>query len=82
MEWTENTVIIQVFVRLFRWEKAPVIRRILPGRTNPLPKEGLVVFEIGAARRHYHAPLTRTAYIGNVPKEVSNLSSAIIEAGE
>ncbi len=48
---------------------------------EPLPKEGLVVLEIGAARRHYHAPLTRTAYIGNIPKEVTNLSSAIIEAG-
>ena len=48
---------------------------------EPLPKEGLVVLEIGAARRHYHAPLTRTAYIGNIPKEVSSLSSAIIEAG-
>ena len=49
---------------------------------EPLPKEGLVVFEIGAARRHYHAPLTRTAYIGNVPKAVSNLSNAIIEGGD
>ena len=48
---------------------------------EPLPKEGLVVLEIGAARRHYHAPLTRTAYIGNIPKEVSSLSSTIIEAG-
>ena len=49
---------------------------------EPLPKKGLVVLEIGAARRHYHAPLTRTAFIGNIPKEGTNLSSAIIEAGD
>ena len=48
---------------------------------EPLPKEGLVVLEIGAARRHYHAPLTRTTYIGKAPQEVSNLASTIIEAG-
>lgn len=29
-----------------------------------LPADGLVVMEIGAARRHYHAPLTRTMSIG------------------
>jgi len=48
---------------------------------EPLPKEGLVVLEIGAARRHYHAPLTRTAHIGKTPNEVLNLSNTIIEAG-
>tara|TARA_B100000686_G_scaffold354200_1_gene463192 strand:+ start:2910 stop:4091 length:1182 start_codon:yes stop_codon:yes gene_type:complete len=48
---------------------------------DPLPKKGLVVLEIGAARRHYHAPLTRTTYIGKVPEKVSNLASTIIEAG-
>ncbi len=48
---------------------------------EPLPKEGLVVLEIGSARRHYHAPLTRTTYIGKVPSEVSNLASTIVEAG-
>ena len=48
---------------------------------DPLPKKGLVVLEIGAARRHYHAPLTRTTYIGKVPPEVSSLANSIIEAG-
>ena len=48
---------------------------------EPLPNAGLVVLEIGAARRHYHAPLTRTTYIGKVPTEVSSLASTIIEAG-
>ena len=48
---------------------------------EPLPKEGLVVLEIGSARRHYHAPLTRTIYIGKVPSEVSNLASTIVDAG-
>ena len=48
---------------------------------EPLPTKGLVVLEIGSARRHYHAPLTRTIYIGKVPKEISNLANTIIEAG-
>jgi len=48
---------------------------------EPLPNEGLVVLEIGAARRHYHSPLTRTIYIGKAPSEVSSLASTIIESG-
>jgi len=48
---------------------------------EPLPTKGLVVLEIGSARRHYHAPLTRTIYIGKVPVEISNLAETIIEAG-
>ena len=46
---------------------------------EPLPDEGLVVIELAAARRHYHAPLVRTAYIGSPPPEVSKLASAIVE---
>ena len=49
---------------------------------EPLPKEGLVVLEIGSARRHYNVPLTRTSYIGKVPQVVSSLASTIIEAGD
>ncbi len=48
---------------------------------EPLPTKGLVVLEIGSARRHYHAPLTRTIYLGKVPIEISNLANTIIEAG-
>ena len=49
---------------------------------EPLPDEGLVVIELAAARRHYHAPLVRTAYIGSPPPEVSKLASAIVEGGD
>jgi ectoine hydrolase len=38
---------------------------------EPLPADSLVVMEIGAARRHYHAPLTRTAHLGKPPAEVA-----------
>ena len=49
---------------------------------EPLPDEGLVVMELAAARRHYHAPLVRTAYIGAPPAEVSKLAAAIVEGGD
>lgn len=49
---------------------------------EPLPKSGLVVMEIGAARRHYHAPLTRTMYIGTPPDEIARLADVIIEGGD
>ncbi len=47
-----------------------------------LPASGLIVMEIGAARRHYHAPLTRTAHIGPPPEKVVSLSEVIIEGGD
>ena len=37
---------------------------------NPIPDNGLVVMELGAARRHYNVPLTRTAHIGIPPEEI------------
>jgi len=46
---------------------------------EPLPHNGLVVMEIGAARRHYHAPLTRTLHLGQPPREVVKLTSVIVE---
>lgn len=49
---------------------------------QPLPDSGLVVMEIAAARRHYHAPLTRTAHIGSPPEKVVKLSEVIIEGGD
>ena len=49
---------------------------------EPLPDAGLVVIELAAARRHYHAPLVRTAYIGAPPAEVSKLAAAIVEGGD
>ena len=49
---------------------------------EPLPDSGLVVIEIGSARRHYHAPLSRTAHIGAPPDEMRRLADAIIEGGD
>ncbi len=49
---------------------------------QPLPDSGLIVMEIGAARRHYHAPLTRTAHIGHPPEEVAKLAEVIVEGGD
>ncbi len=46
---------------------------------EPLPDNVLVVMEIGAARRHYHAPLTRTLFLGTPPAEISRLASVIVE---
>ena len=48
----------------------------------PLPPQGLVVMELAAARRHYHAPLTRTAHLGAPPSEVEKLASVIVEGGD
>ncbi len=45
---------------------------------EPLPADSLVVMEIGAARRHYHAPLTRTMHLGKPPSEVSRLAEVIV----
>jgi Xaa-Pro aminopeptidase len=49
---------------------------------EPLPDNGLVVMEIGAARRHYHAPLTRTMHIGKPPNAVTGLAEVIVEGGD
>ena len=48
----------------------------------PLPDNGLVVMEIGAARRHYHAPLTRTMHIGKPPAAIEKLAEVIVEGGD
>ena len=48
----------------------------------PLPDNGLVVMEIGAARRHYHAPLTRTMHIGKPPADIVRLAEVIVEGGD
>ena len=49
---------------------------------DPLPDNGLIVMEIGAARRHYHAPLTRTFHIGKPPEEITRLADVIVEGGD
>ena len=49
---------------------------------EPLPDSGLVVMEIGSARRHYQVPLTRTMHIGTPPEEVARLADVIVEGGD
>ena len=49
---------------------------------EPIPDSGLVVMEIGAARRHYHAPLTRTMHLGKPPAEITRLAGVIVEGGD
>ena len=44
-----------------------------------LPDNALVMMEIGAARRHYHAPLTRTIHLGSPPNDVDRLAKVIVE---
>ena len=49
---------------------------------EPLPDSGLVVMELGGARRHYHAPLTRTAHMGQPPRDMARLAEVIVEGGD
>lgn len=49
---------------------------------KPLPTSGLVLLELAAARRHYHAPLTRTIHIGKSPEEIKRLATVIVEGGD
>ena len=49
--------------------------------SDTLPDEGLVVMELAAARRHYHAPITRTAHIGAPSREIARLAETIVEGG-
>ena len=46
---------------------------------EPLPDRALIVTEIGAARRHYHAPLTRTVHLGKPSDRVADLAKVIVE---
>ena len=46
---------------------------------EPLPDNALVVMEIGAARRHYHAPLTRSMHLGRPPTEIDRLARVIVD---
>lgn len=46
---------------------------------SPLPTSGLILMELAAARRHYHAPLTRTIHIGKPPDEIVRLANVIVE---
>lgn len=45
----------------------------------PLPRDALAVVEIAGARRHYHAPLTRTIHLGTPPVRVADAAKAVVE---
>ncbi len=49
---------------------------------EPIPDSGLIVMEIGAARRHYNCPLTRTMHVGTPPGEIVRLAGVIVEGGD
>ena len=46
---------------------------------HPLPNDSLVMMELGGARHHYQAPLTRTLYLGRPPADVTKLTETIVE---
>lgn len=46
---------------------------------EPLPDDSLIMMELAGARHHYHAPLTRTIYLGTPPAEISALAQTIVE---
>jgi Xaa-Pro dipeptidase len=41
-------------------------------------KNDVVLLELGAARYHYHAPLSRTLYIGEPPKDLRHVSEVVV----
>ncbi|KNY13260.1 X-Pro dipeptidase [Shinella sp. SUS2] len=47
-----------------------------------VPDSGLIMMELGAARRHYTTPLTRTVHVGKPPEAMARLASVIVEGGD
>lgn len=47
-----------------------------PDRTYK--KNDVVLLELGSARHHYHAPLSRTLYIGEPPKDLQHVSDVVV----
>ena len=46
---------------------------------KPLPDNVLTMLEIAGARRRYHAPLTRTIYLGQPPQEMRDVAKVVVE---
>ncbi|MCB1376945.1 MAG: M24 family metallopeptidase [Alphaproteobacteria bacterium] len=46
---------------------------------KPLPNEALTMLEIAGARRRYHAPLTRTIYLGKPPQKMRDVAKVVVE---
>ena len=49
---------------------------------KPLPNEALTMLEIAGARRRYHAPLTRTIYLGKPPQKMRDVAKVVVEGVE
>ena len=41
-------------------------------------KGDVVLLELGSARHHYHAPLSRTVYIGDPPKDLQHVANVVV----
>lgn len=41
-------------------------------------KGDVVLLELGAARHHYHAPLSRTVYLGKAPDDLKRVSGTVV----
>lgn len=46
---------------------------------KPLPNDVLTMIEIAGARRRYHAPLTRTIYLGKPPQQMLDVAKVVVE---
>jgi ectoine hydrolase len=46
---------------------------------QPLPRDALAMIEIAGVRRRYHAPLTRTIYLGKPPKKIRDVAKVAVE---
>jgi ectoine hydrolase len=46
---------------------------------QPLPSDSLAMIEIAGTRRRYHAPLTRTMYLGKPPQKISDVARIAVE---
>ena len=46
---------------------------------EPLPNNTPVMLEIAGARRRYHAPLTRTMYLGKPPQAMADVAKVAVE---
>lgn len=46
---------------------------------KPLPDDVLTMIEIAGSRRRYHAPLTRTIYIGKPPQKMVDVAKVVVE---
>jgi ectoine hydrolase len=46
---------------------------------KPLPNDVLTMLEIAGARRRYHAPLTRTIYLGKPPQKMRDVAKVVVE---